>query len=308
MDDTETIRISENDAGGRLDFVLAGLLAGSFSRSQIKKLIEQERILLDHKKTKANYIVKVGDEITVCPGDTFEQHLEEENIPLEIIYEDEDVLVVNKPAGLVVHPGAGNQEHTLVHGLLYHTNHSLSSGTAKFRPGIVHRIDKETSGLLVVAKNNVAHEKLAAQFKDHSIDRRYWVMVRGVVEHDELQCDQSLARSPLNRKKIIVDPVGGKESMSHFFVLERFRNATLLDVALETGRTHQIRVHLKHLGYPVLGDSVYGIQSSEMSRQALHAKTLAFDHPTSGKRLKFDSEVPGDFQHLLNYLREKNLD
>jgi len=263
---------------------------------------------LNHKKTKANHILKAGDEITVCAGDAFEQNLEEENIPLEIVYEDEDVIVVNKPAGLVVHPGAGNQKHTLVHGLLYHTNHSLSSGTAKFRPGIVHRIDKDTSGLLVVAKNDVTHEKLASQFKDHSINRRYWVLVRGVVEHDELQCDQALARSPLNRKKIIVDPVGGKESMSHFFVKERFRNATLLEVVLETGRTHQIRVHLKHLGYPVLGDSVYGVGSSQMARQALHAKTLEFDHPKSGKRLKFDSELPEDFQHFLTYLREKTRD
>jgi len=279
-----------------------------FPARRLKKLISAEKVTVNSKKTKANHLLKLHDEVVVIVGPKAELELEESNIPLEIMYEDEDLLVVNKEAGLVVHPGAGKHTHTLVQALLYHTSHTLSSGSAKFRPGIVHRLDKDTSGLLVVAKNDWTHERLALQFKEHSIGRTYWVLVRGVVQHDELKCEESLGRSPLNRKKIIVEPVMGKSSVTHFFVKERFRNATLLEVQLETGRTHQIRVHLKHLGYPVLGDTIYGIFSPHISRQALHAKTLVFEHPRSGKRITCDSSLPEDFETFLSYLRENNKD
>jgi len=303
----EEIAVREEDAGIRLDIFLANKFVGEFSRSQISRWIKEGKVQVDRKPAKSNLILKPEVLVNIEVDIHRESSAKAENIPLEVVYEDRDILVVNKPAGIVVHPGAGNAKHTLVNALLFHAK-TLSKGSDLFRPGIVHRLDKGTSGLLVIAKNDKAHSELAKQFKDHSIERRYWVIVQGGVEHDELCCEESLGKSPLNRLKVIIEPVSGKPSVSYFTVKERFRNATLLEARLETGRTHQIRVHLKHLGYPVLGDKDYGVPSFHIFRQALHAKTLAFSHPRSGKRLAFDSKLPDDFLSLLGYLRENTKD
>ncbi len=299
----EKFEVTEDEAAVRLDVFLANKFIGEYSRSQISRWTKGGHVRVNGEIAKANRILKAGNSVEIDTEVHKESGASAENIPLQIVYEDKDLIVVNKPAGLVVHPGAGNTKRTLVNALLFHSK-SLSKGSHAFRPGIVHRLDKGTSGLLVVAKNDKTHEGLAAQFKDHSTERRYWVVVHGVVEHDELCCEESLGRSPLNRRKVIIEPVAGKPSTSYFTVLERFRNATLLEARLETGRTHQIRVHLKYLGYPVLGDLDYGVLSRQIGRQALHAKTLGFIHPRTKKQLSFNSELPDDFLSLLEYLRE----
>jgi 23S rRNA pseudouridine1911/1915/1917 synthase len=299
--------ITADEAGERLDLFLAGQFAGEYSRSQIQKWIDSGFIQTNRRSAKANLILKAGDRIEVEADLQEEIPPQAENIPLEILYEDDDLLVINKPVGMVVHPACGHQGKTLVNALLYHAG-SLSNRSHPFRPGIVHRLDKNTSGLLVVAKNDWTHERLSRQFQKHSIERVYWVVVRGVVEHDELRCEEALGRSPLDRRKVIVKPVEGKHAVSHFSVKERFRNATLLEVRLETGRTHQIRVHLKHLGFPVLGDKDYGVSSHQIARQALHAGKLAFIHPRTKKKISFESKLPEDFLGLLSYLRENKQD
>jgi len=302
------ITVSEGDAGKRLDQVLALRLEEEVSRSQIKKWIQESKILVNQKRVKPHHPLKEDDVIDIEAELGQISPLKPSEIPLTILFEDEDLLVVNKPVGMVVHPGAGAREDTLVNALVFHTSSKLSDGSHPLRPGIVHRLDKDTSGLLVVAKNDWIHERLAKQFKAHTIERTYWVLVRGIVEHDEIHCEEPLAKSPLHRKQMIVDPARGKYSASFFTVKERFRNATLLEARLQTGRTHQIRVHLKHLGHPVLGDLAYGVPSSHIHRQALHAKTLSFTHPRTEKRVSFDSDLPDDFSLLLNYMRKSTKD
>ncbi len=285
----------------RLDFYLSKELSDLFSRTKLKQLIEEGRILLNGKTIKPHTHIFPGDQIEVSYEIRAEESLRAESIPINVIYEDLDLIVVNKPSGMVVHPGCGNPKGTLVNAVLHHTG-TLSSVGDKVRPGIVHRLDKDTSGLLVIAKNDVAHRLLANQFKHHEIDRRYWVVVGGVVQHDEMRCDEPLGRSVMNRKRVIIKPDDGKPSITNFKVLKRFEKTTLLEARPETGRTHQIRVHLRSLGYPVVGDLVYGIASQFIKRQALHAKELGFTHPQTKKKLFFTSDLPQDMKTLIERL------
>lgn len=299
--ENETFLVPLEAAGLRLDYFLAQKLADKFSRTKIKELIEAGKVELNGTMVKAHTKLEAGNEIKIVYDLPREEPARAENIPIEVVYEDEDLIVVNKPAGMVVHPACGNLNGTLVNALLYHSK-TLSQVGDVSRPGIIHRLDKDTSGIMVVAKNDRAHRILAKQFSTHTIERVYWVAVRGSVQHDEMICEEPLAKSAMNRKKVIVAPDRGKEAKTNFRVLERSDWATLLEARPETGRTHQIRVHLKTLGYPVLGDLVYGVMCQWINRQALHAKSLGFTHPTTQKRLFFDSRLPADFKVLLNHL------
>ncbi len=283
----------------RIDAYLAQNIDKDVSRSQIKRLIDAGRIHVNGREVTAHYTVKAGDRIVIAWDNApREDHLAE-NIPLDILYEDEQLLFVNKPAGMVVHPAQGSRRHTLVNALLYHTRH-LSQAGGEDRPGIVHRLDKDTSGVMVVAKNNAIHRHLARQFKDHTIERIYLAVVRGIVQHDEGLCEEPVGRAFLNKKKVIIRPTGGKEAATSFRVLKRFSHpATLLEIYPRTGRTHQIRVHMKHIGHPVLGDSFYGLSSHLIGRQALHAASLEVEHPKTGERLAFSSPLPADMQALI---------
>lgn len=287
----------------RLDYFLAKELETVFSRTKIKQLIDGGMVQLNGVPAKADLRLKPGDHILIRFELKMEEPVGAEDIPVEIVYEDEDIIVVNKRAGMVVHPGCGNPKGTLVNALLHHTK-SLSVLGDRVRPGIVHRLDKDTSGLMVIAKNDPSHKFLGEQFKQHKVDKRYWVVVKGVVQHDEMRSDEPLGRSTSNRKKVIVRVHDGKPSITHFRVLKRFKNSTLLEARPQTGRTHQIRVHLRTLGYPVVGDLVYGVDSPYIKRQALHAKELGFAHPKTKKKLRFKSELPDDMTALLKALEK----
>ncbi len=303
----EKILVVPPEARGlRIDLFLAKQLAILFSRNQVKALITSGAARLNGKKTKPDVRLSEGDEIVVRYEISSGPHVRAENIPIEVVYEDEDVIVVNKPAGMVVHPACGNPNGTLVNALLHHSK-SLSKGGDPARPGIVHRLDKDTSGLMVVCKNDRAHTILSRQFMKHQIERVYWVVVSGVVQHEEMRAKDSLGRSETNRKKVVVKQEGGKPAVTNFRVLKRFSNATLLEAKPETGRTHQIRVHLQALGYPVLGDLMYGVHSDGIDRQALHAKELGFTHPTKLKKTHFDSMLPPDMKLLLKRLELKSV-
>lgn len=293
------------EAEQRLDVFLAEKMSLQHSRSHLKKMIKNGGVLVNGKEVTPHYLVKEGEKIRVEKLDLPVENIPAEAIPLEIVYEDDDCLVVNKPAGMVVHPAHGNPRHTLVNALLFHVQ-SLGDAENKVRPGIVHRLDKDTSGLLVVAKNDYAHDKLARQFKDHSIDRVYNAIVRGVVQHDEGVCEEPVGRAFLNRKKVIVRPSGGKDAVTFFRVLKRFPNATFVEIRPQTGRTHQIRVHFAHMGHPVLGDALYGVQFPPIKRQALHALTLGFEQPRTKKWIQLSSELPEDMQGLLRFLETKS--
>lgn len=287
---------------GRLDKVLETLMP-SRSRSQLKLAIENGLVTVEGKRVKPSYKVVEGDRIEVTTPDPVALDLEPENIPLDIVYEDDDVIVVNKPAGMVVHPSAGHPNHTLVNALLYHTPLSTINGT--FRPGIVHRIDKDTSGLLMVAKNDHAHQSLAQQLKDKTNLREYIALVHGVIKQDSGTIDAPLGRSPKDRKKqaIVAD---GRHAVTHFKVLERYLNYTLILCWLETGRTHQIRVHMQSIGHPLAGDPLYGPRKTIAgSGQFLHAEKLGFKHPTTGKQLVFEAPLPDDFKKVIDRLAKQ---
>ncbi len=289
----------------RIDAYLARNGGRNVSRSQIKKLIDSGRIHVNGHEVSAHYAIKAGDRVTISWDDEpVEDHLPE-NIPLEILYEDEQLLFVNKPAGMVVHPAKGSLRHTLVNALLYHTKHLSQVGGGE-RPGIVHRLDKDTSGVMIVAKNNVVHRHLGRQFKEHTIQRVYVTIVKGTVQHDEGICEEPVGRAFLNKKKIIIRPTGGKDAATSYRVLKRFRDATYLEIYPHTGRTHQIRVHMKHIGHAVLGDSFYGMSSPLIARQALHAASLEVTHPITGERLAFSSALPKDMQDLLAVLETQS--
>ncbi|MBO0450665.1 RluA family pseudouridine synthase [Candidatus Enterococcus murrayae] len=289
---------------GRIDKVLNERLA-DYSRSQIQQWIKEQCVSIDGKVVKANYKVSAGDKILIVIPEPEELDLVPENLELDIVYEDEDVVVVNKPQGMVVHPSAGHPKGTLVNGLL-HQIKNLSTINDVVRPGIVHRIDKDTSGLLMVAKNDRAHEALAKQLKDKTSLRKYVALVHGEIPHEKGRIEAPIGRSKVNRKMQAVIE-GGKEAVTHFEVLQRFEDYTLIELQLETGRTHQIRVHMQYIGYPVAGDPLYGPKKTlKGNGQFLHAKLLGFEHPTTGEMMVFEAPLPEIFKKTLQQLKEKD--
>jgi 23S rRNA pseudouridine1911/1915/1917 synthase len=292
------IKIDEDLGEVRLDAYLGQILDSVLSRSKIKKMILGGSILVDGRHISPHYHIKKGELIRVEWMGEAVDDTAAEAIPLNILFEDEDVILVNKPAGMVVHPAHGNLSHTLVNALLYHVR-SLRGSQDKIRPGIVHRLDKNTSGVMVIAKNDRAHELLAKQFKDHTIRKVYYAVVKDVVQHDQGFCEEPIGRAFLNRKKVIIKPSGGKDAMTYFRVLKRFKRATLLEIHPKTGRTHQIRVHMTHIRHPILGDDLYGVKSPWISRQALHAFSLSFEHPGTKKQVSFEAPLPDDMKKLI---------
>lgn len=298
----EQIDLQLGEQSGRIDKVLSQELA-DYSRSQIQQWLKDERVMVNGTTVKANYKVKAGDQVTIAVPEPTVLELTPENIPLEIVYEDEDVAVVNKPQGMVVHPSAGHPNGTLVNALLFHMQ-NLSSINDVIRPGIVHRIDKDTSGLLMIAKNDFAHESLAKQLKEKTSLRKYVALVHGVIPHEKGVIDAPIGRSKTDRKmQAVIEE--GKPAVTHFQVLERFADFTLVELQLETGRTHQIRVHMKYIGYPLAGDPVYGPKKTLPGKgQFLHAQVLGFEHPRTGEFLTFTAPLPEVFQKTLEKLRK----
>lgn len=295
--------MTDDLVGERLD-VAVTKLAPELTRARIQKLIAAGLILVNNAARKANYRLRGAEVITVSIPEAKPSPLQAQSIPLEILYEDSELLVVNKPKGMVVHPAAGHAEGTLVNALLYHCQ-DLSGIGGETRPGIVHRLDKDTSGLLVVAKNDRAHLQLSRQFKAHNVTREYVAIVHGRLAAAEGTIDAAIARHPQERKKMAVTKRGqGRRAVTHFKVLQRFKEYTYVALRLETGRTHQIRVHLAAVGHPVVGDPVYGYkkQRFNLRGQALHARLLGFNHPLTGQYLEFSAEPPQEFQALLNSL------
>lgn len=299
---TNEYEVTIKEQKGRIDKVLAELIPNK-TRSAVQLWIKDGYVLVNDEPVKTNYKVQAGDEVKITEPELQELDVVAQNIPLEIVYQDEDVVVINKEQGMVVHPSAGHPDGTLVNALLYHIK-DLSGINGKIRPGIVHRIDKDTSGLLMVAKNDTAHEKLAAQLKDKTSIREYVALVHGVIPHEKGTIDAPLGRSKVDRKKQdIVD--GGRPAVTHFKVLERFKDFTLVSLKLETGRTHQIRVHMKYIGYPLAGDPIYGPRKTlEGKGQFLHAKKLGFKHPKIDEMKVFESELPELFKQTLDKLRK----
>ncbi|MFT9097984.1 MAG: RluA family pseudouridine synthase [Liquorilactobacillus sp.] len=288
---------------GRLDKTLTELFP-EYSRSQLKQWLIERAILVNSQPAKPSYKVRENDQVELTVPPVKEISVQPEKIPLEVVYEDEDVLVINKPQGMVVHPAPGHPDKTLVNALLAHS--PLSTINGEFRPGIVHRIDKDTSGLLMVAKNDQAHRSLAAQLKDKTNIREYTALVHGVIKEDSGKIDAPLGRSPKERKKQAVVS-GGRNAVTHFSVIKRYHNYTLLKCILETGRTHQIRVHLKYIGHPLVGDPLYGpTKTIKGNGQFLHAGKLGFKHPRTGKELIFDVPLPEIFRKTLDYLDKQD--
>lgn len=295
--------INEENKGIRIDKFITDIMEGK-SRSYIQGMIEEGYVLVNDKNVKSNYKLKLNDVIKTTIKEPVELEVKKENIPIDILYEDSDVIVVNKPKGMVVHPAPGNYEGTLVNALLYHCK-DLSSINGVIRPGIVHRIDKDTTGVLVVAKNDEAHVKLSEQLKDHSMKREYYALVEGRIKKDSGTIDKPLARSKRDRLKIAITE-DGKRAVTHYSVIERFKNSTLVKCVLETGRTHQIRVHMSSIGYPLVGDPLYGFKKQKFKDdgQMLHAKVLGFIHPRTGEYMEFSSELPENYKKLLENLRK----
>lgn len=293
----------QEDENIRIDKYLASQLEG-MTRAQIQNLIETENILVNGKTVKASYLVKAGDLINIVVPEPIPSEIKPEPIPLDVFYEDADLIVVNKPSGMVVHPAAGNYEGTLVNALLHHCQ-DLSGIGGTLRPGIVHRIDKDTSGLLVACKNDYTHRALSRAFANKQVTRKYHALVHGVIDHNYGRIDAPIGRDPQNRKLMAVVE-DGKDAVTNFQVLERFPEHTYLELALETGRTHQIRVHLKYIGYPVVGDPYYGLRRDKSPYgQYLHAETLGFVHPRTKKYLEWSAPLPEYFQEYLNNLRNE---
>jgi len=292
------------DVNKRLDLFLTEKIEGK-SRSYIQEVIDKEAVKVNDKIKKSNYKLKLQDEVLVEVPESVELEVEAEDIPINIIYEDKDVIVINKPQEMVVHPAPGNYSGTLVNALLYHCK-DLSGINGVIRPGIVHRIDKDTSGILVIAKNDNAHNKLSEQLKEHTMTRTYLALVEGNIKVDEGTVNAPIGRHPIDRIKMAIVK-DGREAVTHFRVLERFGDYTLVQCNLETGRTHQIRVHMAHIGHPLVGDAVYGYkkQKFNLKGQVLHAKVLGFIHPATGKYIEFDSEIPTYFKELLEKLRKR---
>lgn len=296
-------QITEEMEDLRIDKCMS-LLIDSLSRSFIQKLIKEDAVLVNGKPVKGSYKVKTDDDVLFCLPQAVEPDISPENILLDILFEDKDVIVVNKPKGMVVHPAAGHYSKTLVNGLLYHCGKDLSGINGVMRPGIVHRIDKDTTGSLIVCKNDMAHKAIAEQLKEHSINRKYIAICHGVIKEDEGIIDKPIGRHPTDRKKMAVVAAGcGKNAVTHYHVLQRFEKYTYIECVLETGRTHQIRVHMASIGHPLLGDETYGSKSPfKLEGQTLHAKVLGFVHPTTGEYVEVSAPVPAYFSHLLDIL------
>lgn len=306
-DNCEEIReflVEEDEEGDRLDVYLSDQFV-DMSRSYIQKIIKDKKVTVNGKVEKAKYLVKEEDKVVIEIPKPKILEVVPQDIPIEIVYEDDDIIIVNKPQGMVVHPAPGNYEGTLVNAILYHCKGNLSSINGVIRPGIVHRIDKDTSGILMIAKNNNSHNCLAEQLKDHSITREYEFICHGVFKEDNITVDRPIGRNPKDRLKMAIVP-NGKRAVTHFEVLERFNGYTHVRARLETGRTHQIRVHAMSINHPLVGDPVYGPKNSKikLNGQALHAKKLGFIHPTTKEYVEFDSELPDYFQKLLEKLRK----
>lgn len=291
-----------DDEGKRIDAYIPSI-DSEFSRTAVQRLIEEEAVTVNGKKTKSSYKVQENDLIEIEEKEPKEIELKAENIPIEVIYEDEDIIVVNKPKGLVVHPAVGNPDGTLVNAIMAICKNSLSGIGGEIRPGIVHRLDKDTSGILIIAKNDLAHINLSNQIKNHEVEKTYIALVRGVVKENEATINMPIGRSTKDRKKMAVNR-NGKSAITHFKVLKRYDKYTLLEVKIETGRTHQIRVHLSHIGYPVVGDYTYsnGKNDFNVEGQMLHSKKIKFKHPKTNKEMELEASLPEYFQEILNKL------
>ncbi|HDR4904472.1 RluA family pseudouridine synthase [Bacillus cereus] len=302
MSEVVQVTVAAEQKNERIDKFVTGI-NNEWSRTQVQQWIKDDVVTVNGKAVKGNYKVKEEDEITVTIPEPEELDIQPEDLNLEIYYEDADVLVVNKPRGMVVHPAPGHTSGTLVNGLMHHCT-DLSGINGVMRPGIVHRIDKDTSGLLMVAKNDMAHESLVNQLVAKTVTRRYKAIVHGVIPHDKGTIDAPIARDKKERQSMTVDE-NGKNAVTHFQVLERFKDFTLVECRLETGRTHQIRVHMKYIGYPLAGDPKYGPKKTlDMNGQALHAGILGFDHPRTGEYIQFEAPIPEVFEDALNILRK----
>ncbi len=306
MSKTFLFTADEARAAHRLDVVVASYFS-DVTRSRAQQLIAQGDVLVGGKAQSKNYKVKAGDRISIRTPEPKPVDTAPEDIPLDIRYEDEDLLVVNKPKGMVVHPAAGHESGTLVNALLHHCGASLSGINGELRPGIVHRIDKDTSGLLIVAKNDFAHQSLARQIKAHSFTREYEAVVYGNIKEDTGTVDAPIGRHPPHRKKQAVTEKHARPAVTHFEVLERYEGFTHVRLHLETGRTHQIRVHMAHIGHPVAGDAVYGPKKviTSLGGQCLHARLIGFEHPRSGRYVEVESELPDYFTAFLKKLKKQ---
>lgn len=299
----EEFYFTASEPGERIDKFLADQLP-EMSRSHIQKLVKDGHVTVGQHEIKANYKLNAGDEILVCVPEPEIPDILPEDIPLDILYEDSDILVVNKPKGMVVHPAPGHYSGTLVNAIMYHCRENLSGINGVTRPGIVHRIDMDTTGSLLVCKNDRAHQALAAQLKDHSITRKYHAVVHGNLKEDTGTVNAPIGRHPTDRKKMSTHAPNGRHAVTHYTVLQRFGNFTYIECQLETGRTHQIRVHMSSIGHPILGDQVYGPAKCpfKLEGQTLHAKTLGIIHPSTGEYMEFDAPLPEYFTELLKKL------
>ena len=294
----------QEDQQMRLDKYLAEQFPEQ-TRSYLQKLIKEGSVLVNGKSVKTGFQLSKGDEVCVSIPEPKELDVEPQKMDLDIVYEDEDVILINKPKGMVVHPAPGHTTDTLVNGLLYHCKDNLSGINGVARPGIVHRIDRDTTGILIVCKNDMSHNSIAAQLKEHSINRRYRALVHGNLKDDTGTIEGPIGRHPIDRKKMSINEKNGKPAVTHYTVLERFGNYTLIECKLETGRTHQIRVHMTSIGHPLVGDEVYGPAKSpfKLQGQCLHAMILGFVHPRTGEYMEFSADLPAYFEDLLRKLR-----
>jgi len=299
--------IEEEQAGERIDKFLSESLP-DVSRSYIQKFIKEEQVTVNRKIVKANYKLNTGDQLEVAEPELKEPDIVPEDIPLDVLYEDSDLLIVNKPKGMVVHPSAGHYSGTLVNALMHYCKDDLSGINGVMRPGIVHRIDMDTTGSLLVCKNDFTHNDIAEQLKEHSITRVYHAIVHGVVKDEEGTIDAPIGRHPIDRKKMSINHKNGKDAVTHYKVLARFQHYTYIECQLETGRTHQIRVHMASIGHPLLGDTVYGPSKppAKLQGQTLHAKIIGIKHPRTGEYLEIDAPLPEYFMNLLKKL-ENNI-
>lgn len=296
--------VAPEDAGVRIDRYLSDQCQ-DISRSYLQKLLKEQSVLVEEKPVKSNYKVNTGDRISLTLPEIREPEIVPEDIPLDIIYEDKDIILINKPKGMVVHPAAGHYSGTLVNGLMSHCRSELSGINGVMRPGIVHRIDMDTTGVLIVCKNDMAHNSISEQLKEHSITRKYVAIVHGVLKDDEGTINAPIGRHPIDRKKMSINEKNGRDAITHYRVLERFRQYTYIECQLETGRTHQIRVHMASTGHPLLGDSVYGPAKCpfRLNGQTLHAGVLGIIHPRTGEYMEFSAPLPDYFEELLRKLR-----